>query len=117
MKRHFLIKLAEKVINGNELETKKSLLIAKTLKREDLKLFIKYLKVSNALRSIKVSLPNQEGLSEVKNSLARIYPGKKIVITIDPTLLTGIRVEDYDNVYELSLKNFLEQAVKRVKYD
>ena len=48
----------------------------------------------------------------MRKYFSEIYPGKKISFNLDQTLISGIKVEDYDNVYELSIKGFLEKAVK-----
>ena len=44
----------------------------------------------------------------------RIYPNKKIIVKIDPELITGIKVADYDNEYELSLQGMLEDSIEYI---
>jgi hypothetical protein len=117
MRRSLIRKLAEETYDKEGINESKAKRVAKVLKREDLKVYIKDLKILDAKRTVKVTVPKNEGISELKNYFGKIYPGKRIEFVIDSSLLTGIKVEDYDNVYELSLKGFLEQAVKGIRYD
>jgi len=41
----------------------------------------------------------------------KIYPNKKIFIQVDDSLISGIRITEYDNIYELSLKDILENSM------
>lgn len=117
MKKKLIKKLAEAGYSKNQLDKGNVARIAKVLKRQDLKVFIKDLKTLEAKHTVTVTIPKEEGLTDLRSYFTKIYPGKRIAFNIDSSLLTGIRVEDYDNVYELSLKSFLEQAVKEQKYD
>lgn len=112
MKKNFIKRLAEESYTKNSLDHDKIEKITKNLKREDLKLYIKNLKIIDSKRTVRVSLPSEEGIKEIKEQFSRIYPDKKIIFAIDPSLLTGIKVIDYDNEYELSLKGFLESSIK-----
>jgi F0F1-type ATP synthase delta subunit len=113
MKKNLIKKLAEESYTKNTLDHDKIEKIAKNLKREDLKAYIKSLKTLESRRTVTVTLPSEEGIREIKEQFDRIYPDKKIVFTIDPSLLTGIKVVDFDNEYELSLKGFLESSIKQ----
>lgn len=117
MKRNIIKKLAEQGYGKSGINKDQVLKIAKALKRKDLKIFIKDLKNIEAKRTVRVTLPDQDGITQMRNYLVKVYPGKKILFNIDPTLLSGIKVEDFDNVYELSLKSFLNQAIINTKYD
>lgn len=112
MKKNFIKKLAEESYSKNGLDHDKIERIAKNLKREDLKIYIKNLKTLESKRIVTITLPNEEGITQIKDQLTRIYPDKKLMFAIDPSLLTGIRVVDYDNEYELSLKSFLQGSIK-----
>jgi hypothetical protein len=111
MKKNLIKKLAEESYTKNTLDSGKILQVSKKLKREELKFYIKSLKNIESKRTVTVTLPSEEGASEIKAHLSKIYPNKRLVFGIDPTLLTGIRVVDFDNEYELSLKNFLEGSL------
>ena len=112
MKKNMIKKLAEVSYTQNSLDRDKIARITKKLKREDLKVYIKDLKTLEAKKTVTVTLPSDDSVREIKDQFTKIYPDKKILFSIDPSLLTGIRVVDYDNVYELSLKGFLESSIK-----
>lgn len=112
MKKNLIKKLAEESYTKNTLDSGKILRVSKKLKREDLKIYIKNLKTLESKKTVTVTLPSEEGINEIKMHFTKIYPDKRIVFSIDPSLLSGIRVVDYDNEYELSLRNFLEGSIK-----
>ncbi len=112
MKKNLIKKLAEESYTKNDLDHDKIEKIAKNLKREDLKVYIKSLKALDSRKTVTVTLPSEEGIREIKDQFTKLYPDKKIIFAIDPTLLTGIKVVDFDNEYELSLKGFLESSIK-----
>ena len=112
MKKKVIKKLAEVSFKNDEIDQYKVKKIANVLKREDLKLYIKNLKNINDKRTVLVTIPREEGFIEMREYFTKLYPDKKVVLDIDPTLLTGVKVVDCDNVYELSLKGFLEGAIR-----
>lgn len=112
MNKKDIKKLAEASFSKEKLEEAKVKKIAGSLKREDLKSYIKTLKIINEKRTVYVTIPSENGLNELKRYFSKMYPDKKIVFSIDSSLLTGIKVVDYDTVYELSLKGFLENAIR-----
>jgi len=112
MKKNLIKKLAEESYTKNSLDHDKIEKIAKNLKRDDLKVYIKSLKSIDSKKTVTITLPSEEGLREIKDKFLKLYPDKKIIIAIDPSLLAGIRVVDFDNEYELSLKGFLESSIK-----
>lgn len=114
MKKNTIKKLAEVSYTKNSLDRDKIAKITKNLKREDLKVYIKDLKTLEAKKIVTVTLSSDDSVREIKDHFAKIYPDKKILFSIDPSLLTGIRVVDYDNEYELSLKGFLESSIKPI---
>lgn len=112
MKKNLIKKLAEQSYTKNALDSGKIAQVSKKLKREDLKVYIKNLKTLESKKTVTVTLPSDEGINEIKSHFVKIYPDKKINFSIDPTLITGIRVVDFDNEYELSLRSFLEESVR-----
>lgn len=112
MKKNIIKKLAQESYTKNDLDRDKIERIAKNLKRQDLKVYIKTLKSIESKRTVNITLPSEDGIREIKEQFNRLYPDKKILISIDPTLLTGVKVVDYDNEYELSLKGQLENSIR-----
>lgn len=117
MKRNIIKKLAEASFKKNEIDDKTVMKIAKVLKRTDLKVYIKDLKKMDAKNTVTVTVPSLKGATDMKKYFSKLYPEKKVVFKIDETLLTGIKVVDYDNVYELSLKGFLEHSLRGATND
>lgn len=112
MKKNIIKKLAEESYSKNTLDSGKITKIAKKLKRGDLKVYIKNLKDLEAQKTVTITVPSEDGVREIKEHFSKLYPDKKIVFSLDSSLLTGIKVVDYDNVYELSLKSFLKSSVR-----
>ncbi len=117
MRRNIIKKLAEESFTKNKLDEKTVMKVAKVLKREDLKVYIKDLKNMDAKKTVTVTIPASRGVGDMKKYFDRIYPGKRIVFKVDESLLTGIKVVDYDNVYELSLKGLLEHSLRGATND
>lgn len=107
MKKNLIKKFAEESFKGNYLNEAKIFEVLKILKREHFKIYLRYLKDLNSKKTVIITLSNSEGFPEVKKYFGKIYSDKKIVYNFDSSLLTGIKVVDYDNVYELSLRRFI----------
>ncbi|EKD87018.1 MAG: hypothetical protein ACD_37C00072G0002 [uncultured bacterium] len=116
-RRNLIKKLAIQSYSNNNLNKKTTIEIAKSLKRSDLKVYVKKLKTLEAKKTIRVTIPDKIGLDKKKRFFSKIYPDQRIVFDIDPTLLTGIKVTDFDNEYELSLRGMLEHALKGNRND
>ncbi len=112
MKKNMIKKLAEYSYTKNELDRDKIAKITKSLKREDLKVYIKDLKTLEAKNTVTITLPSDDSVREIRDHFTKIYPDRKLIFAIDPSLLSGIKVVDYDNEYELSLKGFLRNSVR-----
>ena len=114
MNKNIIKKLAKASYSGDKIDKTKAIKVSKSLNRSDLKVYIKNLKNIENRRIVVITLPSEKGASEIKQMFARIYPLKRIVLKIDPELITGIKVIDYDNEYEFSLKNFLEDSLNYI---
>ena len=112
MTKNNIKKLASVSYTRGRLDDEKINRITKSLKRSDLRVYIKNLKAIESRHSVTITVPDEQGLNEKRHLLSKIYPNKKLVFSIDSSLLTGIRIVDSDNEYELSLKSFLENSLK-----
>jgi len=112
MTKNGIKKLAQISYTRGRLNNEKINRITKSLKRGDLKLYIKNLKAIDYRNRVTITVPDEQGLNEKIHFFSKIYPNKKLVFNIDSSLLTGIRIVDADNEYELSLKNYLENSLK-----
>jgi hypothetical protein len=105
-------KMALASYTNDQLDENKANFVAKNIKKSYLKTYIKNLKTIETKKTVRITVPNENGIVEIQKYFTKIYPGRKLVFDADESLISGIKVVDYDNVYELSLKNFLEQAIK-----
>lgn len=113
MKKDSVKLLAKDTFIKGRIDDKRAIKIASLLKRDDLKVYIKSLKDINARKTVFISVPSEDNIPSLIKEFERLFPNKKISIDLDPTLMAGIRIIDYDNVYELSLKDILEKGMMR----
>ncbi len=111
MTKNYIKKLALISYTRGRLDNEKISRITKSLKRGNLKVYIKNLKAIESRNRVTITVPDEQGLNEKRHYLSKIFPNKKLVFSIDSSLLTGIRIVDSDNEYELSLKSFLENSL------
>lgn len=98
------------------LDPKKVEKIVRLLNRSMLKLYIKALKQKEAALSVSIDSvfpihPQQ------KETLAGLFPEKKITYVIDPTLLAGLKVTKDDIIFEMSIKGALDTMLERIRND
>lgn len=97
----------------NNLDQKKIEAITKYLNRTELKEYIKTLKSFENQKNIIITLPVLPK-EEEKNKFEALFPEKKIVYNIDPTLLAGIRIKNNDFITEMNLKDTLEDLLNHI---
>ncbi len=114
MKKNIIKKLAKASYTKEEMDKNKIEKVTKHLKRSEVKEYIRDLKAIENKRTVTITIPQDKGISEIKQMFTRIYPNKKIIVKIDPELITGIKVADYDNEYELSLQGMLEDSIEYI---
>ncbi len=112
MKKTDIKHVANASFTKDKLDEAKVKKVSKQLKRADLKVYIRELKDIESKKTVQITVPNEEGLLEMRKYFMKLYPDKKLLFGIDESLIGGIRVIDYDNIYELSIKNFLENSVE-----
>lgn len=102
--------------NG-DLDNKTVSEIAEKLDRVQLKQYIKALKSAEKLRNVYVDSPF--GLqNDTLKELNDIFPNKNIIARKDEGLLLGTRITYNDDVFQMNLKNSLEQIVDNIEdYD
>lgn len=101
--------------NIQELEREAVETIAKTLKRADLKRYLKALKVQEKKNSVIVVLPKPPSIEDQKEC-QKMFPDRKIVYRLDPTLTLGVKIIKGDTLYEYSMKNTLNEIRKYISY-
>ena len=113
MNRQTLKQLVIESYTNGELDATKVNKIADLLSKKELLLYIRALKNWERQHEVILEVSTEEGLdvSEIQDA----FPGKKIVIEADPSLLLGMRITDNDDVYELSLKNSLDKITEHIE--
>lgn len=113
MNRQTLKQLVIESYSHGDLDAKKVNKIADLLNRNELTLYIKALKNWERQNKITLEVPNDHNLN--MKDLTSIFPNKKIEISVDPTLLLGMRLQSNDDVFEMSLKNTLDKITEHIE--
>jgi len=106
-------------VNG-ALDVKKVRRVAKLLKQSELRQFIKVLKRFEESKMVRLIVPNKDMVSQnIINKVKADFPRKRVVIDEDPELIIGVKIIDNDLIYELNIKNTLDQLNKHIieQYD
>lgn len=94
------------------LDFNKAHAIADSLRsRSDLKQYINELKNYENKKNVTVTIPFNVDKSEV---FEKLFPNKKIVYKIDPSVMLGVKIVNNDNVYEFNLKNMLQNIISYI---
>src|SRR3989344_1171035 len=89
-----------------------SLLVSKFIKqlsRKDLKIYIKILKSIESKKNVVLTVADTNISSEFLKKTKSLFPGKKIIVKEDKSLIAGLKIVDFDMVYEFNLKNKIEK--------
>ncbi len=100
-----------------DLDATKVNKIVRLLSKKELRLYIRALKNWEQQHRVVLEVPDKKGIE--LEEFEGLFPDKKIVITVDPTLLLGMRLTDNDDVYEMSLKHTLDKITEHIteQYD
>ncbi|GDX61925.1 hypothetical protein LBMAG33_2350 [Candidatus Levyibacteriota bacterium] len=83
------------------------------LSRTQLKQYIIALKKYEEDKSVLVKLATLPSIDEEKK-LKEVFPNKKIVFDVDPSIITGMRVVNKDIISEYNLKNTLDNLIAHI---
>jgi len=115
MTRKEISKLIIASYTKENLDEKKVSQIANELTRKDLKLYIRGLKLAEKKKKIYVALPSASIYNTTKKIFVTLFPGKQIEVQEDKLLMLGAKVTANDMVYDLSLKNRLDEFLQTVE--
>lgn len=87
--------------------------IVSLLIRKDLKAYIRSLKLAEKARTISLVLPKKSVYN--KTTFESLFQGKRITVSEDPSLLLGLKIIDNDMVYDMTLKQKLENFVQQLQ--
>jgi F0F1-type ATP synthase delta subunit len=109
--------LAANSYTGNALDEKVVDAIAQRLSRKELKEYLRALKQIEQKKEVLVRTPKVLTNDE-KKTITNLYPEKRIIYTIDPTMIGGIEVTIDDIMYEINLEKTFDQMVNYItNYD
>jgi F0F1-type ATP synthase delta subunit len=113
MKRQTLKQMVIESYSDGELDAKKINKIADLLTKKELRLYIKALKNWERENKIIIEVANKEGLD--LDGFQEMFLDKKLVVTVDPSLLLGMRLYNNDDIFEMSLKNTLQKVTEHIE--
>lgn len=118
MDKNLLKRLVDYSFVDNELSAKRVGEVSKLLKnkREHLKEYASALKRKEKSMSVFIDVPTNN-FDQYKKQLKKIYPNRKIIWNIDPSLLLGVRITEGDNVFEMSLKKSLDSIISKIGHN
>ena len=107
-------KLANLSYFKENLDEKKVKLISSKLNRSELKEYIKILRMLEKKKSVTVILPTNLVDRETEKTLKETFKGKKLIFKTDKNLIAGIKIIDFDNVYDFSLASKLGNIIANI---
>ncbi|MEK7534367.1 MAG: hypothetical protein AAB600_03440 [Patescibacteria group bacterium] len=111
MTRNKLKNLVAESYKNDILDSNKVYAIVNCFTRFELKQYIDALKNYEDKKNIIVTTPFK-AYSNI--GFEKLFPNKKIVYKIDPSLMLGVKIVDNDNVYEFNLKSRLDDIISYV---
>lgn len=113
MNRQTLKQLVVESYTDGALDAEKVNKIADLLSKSELKLYIRALKNWEREHSIIVDVPSED--KAITEHIHEVFPDKKVVVNVDPSLIVGMRLQHNDDVYEMSLKNTLDKITEHIE--
>jgi hypothetical protein len=110
MTKKLLKQLVEYSYTNRCLDNKRVLAVADRLDRKDLKQYIKALKRIEKSRNVYVTTTFRQS-DLLKQEFKDLYPGKKVIINTDPSLILGIKITDNDDITEINLNHQLDDIM------
>lgn len=96
-----------------DLDEKSVKMIADRLNRNILKQYISLLKQEEKKKMIFVTTPKPLTTKE-KEKIKSLFPKKKIVEQIDPSMIAGIKIVQNDEAYEMDLNQTFHDIIRSV---
>lgn len=109
----FIQGLVVKSYKEDQLDPSTVDLIANKLSRRQLKEYIKLLKQQESKKQVIVTVPKSL-TSEEREMIQKLFNNKKILYTVDPSMISGIRIVDNDVEYEISLDQIFQSLIAHV---
>jgi F0F1-type ATP synthase delta subunit len=90
--------------------------ISDKLNRNMLKLYIGLLRKEEKKKMIFVTTPKLMSESD-RNKIKALFPKKKLIEEIDPTMISGIKIIENDEAYDLDLNQTFHDIIRFVNND
>ncbi|HXS15227.1 MAG TPA: hypothetical protein VN711_03800 [Candidatus Saccharimonadales bacterium] len=113
MTKKIINQLVSASYKDNNLNAESVNRITSLLSRKELKAYIRSLKLSEKARTISLVLPMKSVYN--KTIFDKLFQGKKVAVSEDPSLLLGLKIIDNDMVYDMTLKERLENFVQELQ--
>ncbi len=108
MNKKQISQLVQVSYTKDKLDDKRVSKIATLLSRADLKLYVRGLKLAEKSRTISLVLPD----GRLYNKALLGKTKKSVVVVEDTSLLLGAKIIDNDMIYDISLKNSLDEFIQ-----
>jgi len=95
------------------LDEKSVKMIADRLNRRMLKQYISLLKQEEKKKMVFVTTPKPITTKE-KEKITTLFPKKKIIEQIDPSMIAGIKIVENDEAYELDINQTFHDIIRSV---
>lgn len=110
MTKKEIAQLVEASYTKDVLDEKKVARIASLLSRNDLKQYIRGVKIAERAKTICLVLPDRN----LYNKSLLAGTKKQVAVVEDRSLLVGAKIIDNDMIYDMSLKNSLDEFIKNI---
>jgi F0F1-type ATP synthase delta subunit len=105
--------LIQKSYNGEQLEENVVRAIADQLNRKMLKSYIRLLKKEEKKRVVLVTTPRPL-TEEERAKVAELFPKKRVIENIEPKMISGIKLIENDQEYEMNLNQTFHDIIRFV---
>ena len=108
--KNFIQGLVVKSYKQDQLDPAIVDLVANKLNRRELKQYIRLLRKQENKKQVIVTVPKSL-TSEERDMIQKLFTGKKLYYTVDPSMISGIRIVDNDVEYEVSLDQIFQNLL------
>jgi hypothetical protein len=84
------------------------------LSRPDLKKFLAALRTELKKRIVQVSIAGRRG-SSMDETIARVYPGRRLDVETDESLGAGVKVSAGDDVVDASVHGYIRELIEELE--
>ena len=111
-----LEELVQASYKGGQLDGEMVKRIADNLNRSMLKHFINLLKQEEKKKMIFVTTPKPLSTND-REKIKELFPKKKLVEHIDPSMIGGIRIVENDEAYDMDINQTFHDIIRFVNND